>query len=520
MKKQFEIRMIGMLMVLASLMGLYACNNDDDAPVVTFDAPVLSLSSPTTLALKPGAAIEATFSIEAEGGLKSIIVNRGGGFLEEIELDDQDASSFTYTGQTVPSDAAEGDEITYEFIGVNTQDTEAAPVSMAISVTVYDQTTVGGTALFNVTPTLPADGVVPAGTTVKFAANRAYYIGQPGTDVSEITFELGATLIIEEGATVYMQSGVDMEMTVFGTLDVQGTANNPVVMTSEHVLIADTDAEAGDWATFQIEGEGDGSNSGTFRYVRIEYAGDRAFILDNVGNGTTISHVQVWKCTDEGMFIGDGDVNLSHMVVTDSEDTQYRLDDAYKGNMQFILAVISLQDDGDESMYLRGDSRATISNVTVVGPGLIEGIGEPDGLRFWSTQGNKVYNAIVAELPSWGVRAEQSESDGRPAVTDINGPVVFAHSYVFNTEAQDEVTGNQGRDDGATFFTDASFNNSSDAVEGIGPLDFVPDSAPSSTFDPTTLGSFFRAASYAGAVENAANDWTTGWVKNPDGSLR
>jgi len=516
MKTLKAVQFFLLSLAMGGLLFITAC---DDEETPTFADPVLSFSAGNTAELMPGDAISINLGIVAEGGLASIIVNRDGGFLEQIDLTDPSVTSFNYTGQNVPNDAEEASTITYEFIGVNTQDARSAAITYTVNVNVYNTISLGGTDVFDVTPTIPADGVIPAGTTVKFAANRSYYLAQP-TDGTNITFDLGASLVIEEGVTVYMQAVDGFDVTVLGTVDVQGTETNPVVMTSENVLIPGEDPEAGDWNDFQIEGEGPGTNSGIFKYVRIEYAGDRAFILDNVGNGTEVSHVQVWKCTDEGIFIADGDVNVSYLVVTDSEDTQYRLDDAYSGNMQFILAVISLQDDGDESMYLRGDSEATISNVTVVGPGLIDGIGEPDGLRFWSTQGNKVYNAIVAELPSFGLRAEQSDTDGRPLPTDINGPVVFAHSFIFNTEVQDDETGNLGRDDAAVFLTDASFNNSTDAVAGIGPIDFVPDDAPTSTFDPSTLGSFFEAATFAGAVQNAANDWTVGWVKNPDGTVR
>ncbi len=505
------------LALLALNFTVFTSCEDEEEPV--YDQPTISLEGEDVTMLKPGGAVEFTFNIVADGGLSSIIVNRDGGFLEEITLDDQDATSFTYTGQTVPDDAMEGQEIVYEFIAENTQELNSDPVSATVSVAVYDEVDLNGTMVYDVTSTLPADGVVPSGTTVKFAANRSYHVGLPADGLTELIFAEGSEWIIEEGVTVYLQSGRDMEIQVDGTIDAEGTAENPIVMTSENVLLAE-EPDAGDWEQFQIEGQGNGTNSGVFRYVRMEYVGDRAFLLDNVGSGTQVSHVQVWKCTDEGIFIGDGDVNVSHLVVTDSEDTQYRLEDEYTGNMQFILAVISLQDDGDESMYLRGSSAANISNVTVVGPGLIDGIGEPDGIRFWSSAGNKVYNSIVAELPSWGLRAQADETDGRPMPTDINGPVVFAHSYVFNTEVQDDETGNQGRGDAAIFFTEASFNNSTDAVAGIGPMNFVPDAAPASSFDPSTIDPFFQSVSWAGAVENAANDWTIGWVKNPDGTIR
>jgi len=506
-------------LILGGIVLLNSCGEEEEP---TFADPTLSISGSNSVELMPGDDIEVDFNIDAEGGLDKIIVNRNGGFLEEVELTDPNATSFTYTGQSVPADAEEASEIVFEFIGENTQKARSTPVTFTITVNAYESVEIGGTSLFNVTSKMPADGVVKSGTTIRLAANRDYYwnsVGLPA-DTINITFEEGSNLIIEEGVAIYVKSDIDFDITVNGTVDIQGTATNPVVMTSENVLNTGSDPEPGDWTDFQIEAGGNGTNSGIVKYLRIEYAGDRAFILDDVGNGTEVSHVQVWKCTDEGMFIAGGDVNVSHLVVTDSEDTQYRLDDDYTGNMQFILAVISLQDDGDEAMYLRGDSKALISNVTIVGPGLIEGIEEPDGLRFWSSQGNKVYNAIVAELPSFGVRSLGNSEEGRLFITDIDGPVVFAHSYVFNTEIQDEATGNLGSDDAAAFFTDPSFNNSTEAIAGIGPLDFVPDSAPASTFDPTTLGSFFQAGSYVGAIQNDANDWTVGWVKNPDGTIR
>lgn len=508
-----------LIVVLFATIWISSCDNgEENVTPEPLSAPELTLASSTVTTLNPGDPIDITLDIEAEGGLQSIVVNKNGGFFDEVTLDTADRT-FTFTDGVVPADAEEASSISYEFIGVNTEETESSPLAVEINIDRYETISIGGTELFDMTTDIPSNNLLETGS-IKLAAGRSYYLSLPDTGNVEITFAAGTQLTIEQGVTVYMQSGVDLELILEGTVDVQGTATNPVVFTSENVLIEGVEPEAGDWNQLQIEGTGDGSNSGIFQYVRIEYSGDRAFLVDNVGNGSTISHVQVWKCTDEGMFIGNGDVNLSYLVVTDSEDTQYRLEDEYKGNMQFILAVISLQDDGDEAMYLRGDSRATISNVTVVGPGLIDGIGEPDGLRFWSSQGNKVYNTIVAELPSYGVRAEASETDGRPAITDINGPVVFAHSRVFNTEIKDEETGNLGDDDASVFFTDASFNNSTDPVAGIGPVDFVPDAAPSSSFDPSSLGNFFQAAAFIGAVENAGNDWTAGWVKNPDGTIR
>ncbi|MEQ8706639.1 MAG: hypothetical protein RIC19_22090 [Phaeodactylibacter sp.] len=497
-----------LLFALGGMFLFQACGDDDET---VFPTPAISVVGDNLVNLKPGQDITVELSLQAEGGLSSIIVNRGGGFLEEITLPDPDATTFTYTGQTVAADAMEGELVEYEFIGVNTQDLESAPAAFSVSVNLYDAIDIGGTSVFDVD--LPADGIIPAGTTVKFAEGRSYYLAQPAPDVN-ISFEEGSTFQIESGVTIYLQAGVDMDVTVFGTADIRGTADAPVVMTSENVLRPGVEPEAGDWNDFQIEGQGKGTNSGFVQYLRIEYAGDRAFVLDDVGNGTQVSHVQVWQCTDEAIFIAGGDVNVSHLIATNSEDTQYRTDDDYTGNMQFIIAVSTVPGAGAESMYLRGDSEALISNVTVVGPGAeFEPDGEPDGIRFWSSRGNKMYNAVITGIPSWATRAEANETDGRPEVTDINGPVVFAYSNVFGCDQL-------ARDDAEPFFTDPSFNNSEEAIPGLGANDFVPDARTGSDFDPSTLGSFFAPANFKGAIESPDNDWTIGWSKNPDGSVR
>jgi hypothetical protein len=124
-----------------------------------------------------------------------------------------------------------------------------------------------------------------------------------------------------------------------------------------------------------------------------------------------------------------------------------------------------------------------------------------------------MYNAVITGIPSWATRAEANETDGRPEVTDINGSVVFAYSNVFGCDQL-------ARDDAEPFFTDPSFNNSEEAIPGLGANDFVPDARTGSDFDPSTLGNFFAPANFKGAIESPDNDWTLGWVKNPDGSVR
>ncbi len=498
MKQNIRLSLIWMVS-FSALIFISSCGDDDPEPVLS--DPVLSLDGDATMVAKPGQAIEVDLTIDAEGGLSSIIVNRDGGFLEEIEITDPEATTFSYTGQTVPGEANEGATITYSFVGVNTQDKESESVDFEISVALYDMvssSTVGD--VFNVT--IPTDGLVTDGTSILLAQGRSYYIG------SSLVFESGSGLTIEEGVVVYLnanaEDAVGLEVGAGVAVSIAGTATAPVVMTSSKVMVGET-PEPGDWDNLEIEAT---SNS-TLKYVRMEYGGDRVFRLRNMDDSNDISYINVFKSEDEGIMVTDGNVNMKYLVATQTGDSNFRLGDEYSGSIQFAIAWNS--EDGGEAFYLRESSDVTLANVTVVGPGK-ETINPPteygnSGIRFRSSVGGKVYNAVITGLPDWAVRAQEVTP------TDIDGPVVFAYSHVYDNDSRDD-------DDADIFFTEGGFANSEDAIDGITTGSIIPASTASSDFDPSSLGSFFTSATFKGAIENAANDWTTGWVKNPDGTVR
>ncbi len=481
--------------VLVVALSFSSCGDDDPDPV--FTAPELSLNGDAQVTLKPGADITVNFNIVSEGAISSIVVNRNGGFLEEIEISDPDATTFEYTGQTVPNTAIEGEAIAYEFIAVNVQDTESTPVNFEISVALYDL--VSGSTVGDVyRVTIPEDNLVPSGTDILFAQGRSYLID------STLSFASGSSLTIEEGVTVYLNAEAPNAITVGLTsgagLEINGTATAPVVMTSSKLITGDS-PEVEDWNRLEMNQV---TNS-TIRYLRMEYAGDRAFRLLDCDNTNDIAYVQVFQSSDEGIMITNGDVDLKYIVATETGDSNYRLGEAYSGRIQYAIAWNS-EIDGGEAFYLRETSNVTMANVTVVGPGTDSGFGN-DGIRLRSTTGGKVYNAVVTGMPGFGIRAQEV------VPTDIDGASVFAYSHVYDNVERDD-------NDGNIFFDEASFMNSEDAIPGIGVGSILPTSTETSGFDPSSIDSFFDAASFKGAIENEANDWTVGWVKNPDGTIR
>ncbi len=485
---------VGILLSLAVIAT--SCGEDD--PV--YATPQLSIVGQDTIDTAPGSTTTMNLKLNGDGGAKSVVVMKNGGFLKEFPVH-ATASEFIYTTDPLEDGLSEGDEVKYGFILVNNNDVDSEEIPFVLKVALYDKITIGSTELYNLA--IGTEGIVASGTETKLIKGRNYYVPY------YLTFEPGAKLTVEEGVHLYMnadaenKAGIDIQ----GEANVIGTATAPVVVTSSRVLTTDTPAEAGDWAEFKLSGSGASSNNGVINYVRLEYGDDRVLRLSDVGSATKIEYVQVFKATGEGVMITNGNAQLKYIVATDSEGGSYRLGDSYAGKMQFIISVSSEYFDDNDDFSIRDDAAPVIANATILGAGT-ELEDDTQGMRFRANAAPKIYNTIIAQFPRRGLRAGDNVT-----ITDMNGAAVFAHSYVF------DVPKDPFRDLAEAFNTTV-FQNSVSAIPGIGVADFVPDAAQTSTFNPSTLGAFFTAADYVGAVKDAAGDWTKGWVKNPDGTIR
>lgn len=504
------------LVFLAVLAALSGCKDKE----VVYPNPVLSVSGDATGEFKPGASLSVTLNINAGGGAKSIIVKRAGGFLEEVPVN-ADATTFTYSTQKVPETLAEGEEVAYGFALVNKNDVQSAEVAYTVKAALYDKVTVGSESLYNVT--IPTDGIVNSGTTIKLIKGRKYQVS------SSLTFAKGAKLQVEEGVTVYMLAGQSnpVAIEVQGEADIRGTSTAPVVFTSTRVLTSATPAAPGDWTWLRLTGSGNESNNGVVKYLRIEYGGDRAFRLTDVGQATEIDYVQVYKASGEGVMVTNGNARLKHIVATDCQGGSYRLGDSYSGLMQFIISVNSDQYAENDDFAIREDASPVIANVTLLGPGQDEA--NTHGMRMRANAKPKVYNAVIAEFPRRGLRGGDNVT-----ITNMAGTAVFAHSFIFNVKSdpyRDLAVAFAGTFDPVSGERLTNlFNNNVIALKGsaftvetlagIGVGNFVPSAEKASTFNPSSLNAFFSSAGYVGAVNNAAGDWTKGWVKNPNGAVR
>lgn len=129
-------------------------------------------------------------------------------------------------------------------------------------------------------------------------------------------------------------------------------------------------------------------NSGTLKYVRIEFAGIatapnselNGLTMGGVGRGTTIDNVQVSYGNDDAFEWFGGTVNARHIVATGSLDDDFDTDNGFSGRVQFAVAQRfrtvadastsqTFESDNDaQASFNKPYTSAVFSNVTAIGP--------------------------------------------------------------------------------------------------------------------------------------------------------
>ena len=230
----------------------------------------------------------------------------------------------------------------------------------------------------------PATLTIQAGTTVK-----GVYNSNP---------ELASALIVTRGAKI---SAI-------------GTVTNPVILTAQNGLkggwgglvllgkaplnrtdqliegINPTVVPSGVDVYYGGGGAGLGTandNSGTLRYVRVEYAGAKiseanelnAFTFGGVGSGTTLDHLQAYQGADDAFEFFGGTVDAKYLVSTATDDDAFDFDFGYRGRIQFAVSTIDpslsyssdangIECDNDgSSSGAEPFTRPVLSNLTIVG---------------------------------------------------------------------------------------------------------------------------------------------------------
>ncbi|WP_264560218.1 hypothetical protein [Flavobacterium sp. N2270] len=244
-------------------------------------------------------------------------------------------------------------------------------------------------------------------TNVSLQANTIYKLTGP------LTIQEDASLTIPAGTRIEATGGTSAYIVVAqgGKIYVNGTSTDPVVMTS-----ANGSPAPGDWGGLVICGKAPinsatsasaevsgltyggtnpNDNSGTIRYLRIEYSGAiynankefNALSLFGVGSGTIIEYVQFYRSSDDGVEFFGGTVNTSYIVSTYNEDDQFDWTEGWSGTNNYWYGKLgnNIGNRGIEADNLEANFDATpianptINNMTLIGLGN-QG-SEPDAIK-------------------------------------------------------------------------------------------------------------------------------------------
>ena len=342
-----------------------------------------------------------------------------------------------------------------------------------------------------------------------------------------IHVKAGATLTIQPGVTITAKHDGTVDYILVeqvAKIDAQGTASQPIVMTSEK-------KEAGAWGGLHIcgyahtnngsgsseignapyGGNNDADNSGTLKYIRLEYTG-YAFDEEHeangvsfygVGNGTTVEHLQAYKGSDDGFEFFGGSVNVKYLVATSCSDDSFDWTEGWNGKAQFLVAY----QEGETSLgyacdcLMECDNNGTnfaatpvahpvIANATLIGNG-----GEAQGVRLRAGTEVELYNTIITgKGKALTVETDETENALKNGTSKLEYVAIAG-----------ELSSKQG------IYTNADF------VQATGNLDnqtFTWNNKYVGTLDggkDLSADSFFTSTDYKGAVKSG-EDWTEGWT--------
>lgn len=147
----------------------------------------------------------------------------------------------------------------------------------------------------------------------------------------------------------------------------------------------------------------DDDNSGTLKYVIIEYAGFiiapgnelNGLSLGGLGRGTTIDFVQIHAGLDDGIEFFGGAVNAKHLYLTANSDDAFDLSFGYIGNAQFVI-VQEDSLDSDKSIEADNNEPAGFEDLPLTTPVLwnFTMIGEAAPTSTSGVAANNVNDAI------------------------------------------------------------------------------------------------------------------------------
>ena len=290
--------------------------------------------------------------------------------------------------------------------------------------------------------------------------------GEVNGDVTlnaNVEYELTSSFVVKDGGKLTIPAGTVIKATggtsayiavaQGGQIFINGESNNPVVMTSGSATPAAKDwgglvvcgkapTNVGTVATSEVAdltygGTQNADNSGSIRYLRIEYTGAtfnsskefNGLSLFGVGSGTTVEYVQSFEGGDDGIEFFGGTVNGKYLVSTNSGDDSIDFADGWAGTGEYwyisggAKAGIEGSNNGDNG-NATPVTNATLKNITVVGP-VTEG-----ALFFKEGGGSFTIDNFYIDGVDLGVKVKSTDAEA--GVRIENGDLVMTNVQFVN----------------------------------------------------------------------------------------
>ena len=455
--KQVKFAMSKVIAVLAVFaVTLTGCQKEEEV----FPAP--SVSSSGTLAGIIGATVQVKATINAPAGIKSITVLKNGAAFDSKVLTGE--KTYEYIKDYV-IDGTANTTVNFTIQVTDTKNQVSSLVAIPVTVSAIPPKTI-----------VDVEGVIEGNVT--WTANKIYrlkgfvrvgeeLVAGTVTKIGNLTIEAGTTIIgdIATKGTLVVHRG--------SKLNAVGTAAAPIVFTSGQPVGA---RNPGDWGgvvlcgkatnnqgvNIELEGAYKGfhggstanDNSGTLKYVRIEYAGVpiipnaeiNSLTMGSVGSGTTIEYVQASYGLDDSFEWFGGTVNGKYLIAYKGTDDDFDCDFGWTGTVQFALGYRDGNlADGSGSNGFEVDNDAagsantpftapTFANVSIIGPrssntSFVD-LNFQNGLQLRRNNKIKIYNTFVTGYPT-GLYIDSQR--GSAKTNAANGDLVTKNVVIAGT---------------------------------------------------------------------------------------
>lgn len=368
------------------------------------------------------------------------------------------------------------------------------------------------------------------GTYITSGVTKAYY-----DEFSWRTHNIKGVLVVPKTAKL-IANGTAAAPIVFTSPNAVGSRNpgdfgGVILLGSAHTNQPSTRRMEGLPSAMGVDvsygGANSGDNSGSLKYVRIEFAGynlneenaTNGLSLGGVGSGTVLENIQVsWSRSDGFGFFG-GNVNAKYLVAFSNTDDDFDFTHGYTGTIQYALSLKdptstnSTSSGSSDSNGLESDNegaapyaanpktRPVLKNFTFLGikDATVAGMKLRYANRLRRASSYDIQNSIIAGYER-GVAFESG------ATGTFTGNVVHAYTTAFSGAIPAGNQINVSTDAGAYLkLVGGGFHIFYPAPVLFNPASLRPMPASPAYGDGTTT--------YKGAFHPSTSPWTARWTQ-------